>query len=364
MGVNVPRYFALSLMLLLSASAPSWADFTDPLDAPAMLQSNPSARPLIGAASAGSRVVAVGLRGFIVVMAEEGMAWEQAEVPVQSDLVSVYFPTEKRGWAVGHDGVIVRSDDGGKTWAKSLDGRMAKELFIDYYESLVEEGIENAALALEETQLNFRDGPTLPYLGVWFENEDRGFAVGAFGMLAATEDGGRTWEPWSHRINNEQGLHLNSISGVGEDVFIVSERGVLFRLDRDGGRFLSVETGYTGTFFGITGSDDVLLAYGLRGTVYRSEDRGESWEQLQMPSRATITSGTFQSDGSGFVLVNQAGELLISDSRARTFKVADAVKAMAFTSVVSLREGRVLTTGIEGAGIEMPQVKVMVELND
>ena len=40
-------------------------------------------------------------------------SWQQADVPVSSDLVAVPFPTPTHGWAVGHDGVVLHSADAG-----------------------------------------------------------------------------------------------------------------------------------------------------------------------------------------------------------------------------------------------------------
>ena len=63
----------------------------DVLDTPAM-KSPLAARSLLnGLARAGKRIVAVGQRGHIVYSDDAGKSWQQAEVPVSSDLVAVYF---------------------------------------------------------------------------------------------------------------------------------------------------------------------------------------------------------------------------------------------------------------------------------
>jgi photosystem II stability/assembly factor-like uncharacterized protein len=45
-------------------------------------------------------------------------------------------------------------------------------------------------------------GADKPFLDVWFEDEKKGFAIGAFNLILRTEDGGKTWTPWLDRIDN------------------------------------------------------------------------------------------------------------------------------------------------------------------
>ena len=115
--------FRAAISLLLFATA--WtlaplavaAGFADVLDTPAQRTPLASKSLLNGIARAGTRLVAVGQRGHIVVSTDGGANWKQSAVPVSSDLTAVYFVDEKRGWAVGHDGVVLHTDDGGDALA-------------------------------------------------------------------------------------------------------------------------------------------------------------------------------------------------------------------------------------------------------
>ena len=81
-------------------------EFADTLDTPALHSNLAVQGPLTGLASAGERLVVVGQRGHILYSDDAGRRWQQAEVPVSSDLVAVHFPSASQGWAVGHDGVV------------------------------------------------------------------------------------------------------------------------------------------------------------------------------------------------------------------------------------------------------------------
>src|SRR6266581_7567932 len=110
-----PMLVALALAAPVAAVA---AGYQDVLDTPAQESTLASKALLNGLASAGQRVVAVGQRGHIIYSDDAGKTWQQAKVPVSSDLVAVTFPTSEQGWAVGHDGVVLHSADAGKTWTK------------------------------------------------------------------------------------------------------------------------------------------------------------------------------------------------------------------------------------------------------
>lgn len=337
---------ALFIGVNLNIAADPRGGFQDPLDTPAIQQSSPQEQALIGLTKAGDRLVAVGLRGLII-YSDDGKEWAQAEVAVQSDLLAVHFPTATHGWAVGHDGVILHSSDAGETWIKQTDGREAEQIHRKFYRARAEAGEEAAIDALSLIDLNYRSGPSLPYLDVWFEDTLKGFAVGSFGNIAATVDGGKTWLPWFDRIENIEALHLNSIRTIAGETYIAAERGYIFRLDRAAQRFVPIETGYAGSFFGITGDENALLAFGLRGTVYASSDAGNSWSRVPTPSESTITAGSVYGN-SRFVLANNSGQFLITNGQRSKFDLVSPSNYMRFTSLVLSDDGSIVTTGLSG----------------
>ena len=339
-------YFFLSLAALSVAQAEP--KFKDPLDTPAKLRTALDKRPLMAIVHAGARLVAVGSRGLIIVSDDQGKNWTQVNVPVQSDLLAVNFPTASEGWAVGHDGVVLHTADGGKTWAKQLDWRLAGASFKAFYAAMGSQG----EAALHQVEANYKVSAALPLLDVWFEDILTGFAVGSYGQIIATTDGGKTWQPWLHRIDNSQSLNLNAIHRVSSDLFIVGERGQVYRLDRVRGYFARADTGYNGSFFGIAGIGETLLAYGLRGTLYRSDDGGKHWESITGPSEQTISAGIALPDNNGFVLVNSGGQFLMADKTGKNIHLLPESRPMRMTGIVATGAGRFVVTGIEGIGTE------------
>lgn len=292
---------------------PTALAFTDPLDQPAIMSERAVNSPLYGLSGSGpSLLVAVGPRGHILHSEDAGKHFSQSPVPLSSDLVAVYFVSPSLGWAVGHDGVILNSKDGGKTWNPQLDGRQMGAQAIAYYATALADDSEGWERAREYAQTLQNDGPTKPLLDVYFENEKEGWAVGAFNLILHTTDAGAHWTPWMDRTDNPNEYSLHAIRKVGDEIFIAGELGLLLRLDRAQQRFIAVEVPYTGSFFGLTGRQGLLVVFGLRGNAWVSRDNGSTWKKLETGTSYAINAGTTLAKG-GFILASAGGELLFSD---------------------------------------------------
>jgi photosystem II stability/assembly factor-like uncharacterized protein len=310
---------ALAAALLLTAVAPPGPAFVDPLDVPATRSALAGRGPLHAVALAGRRLVAVGERGHVLWSDDGGRTWTQADVPVSTDLTAVRFVSGERGWAAGHDGVVLRTLDAGRSWERQLDGRSV--------------------------------GPDASLLDVWFADERTGFAVGAFGLILATEDGGATWSSWRERTENPRQLHLYAITASRGEVWIAGEQGLLLRLEAGAGRFRSVRAPYAGTFFGVTACGTAVLAFGLRGTLVRTEDRGASWRRVHTGLEVSITAATRAPDGR-LVLVSQEGDLLVSEDCGATLRTASPARAASAAALASAGAGALVVVGPAGARIE------------
>jgi len=320
--------------------------FVDPLDQPAMAVANPAAEPLRAIARAGERLVVAGENGLVAWSDDDGHTWTQAEVPVSVDLNALYFHNERSGWVVGHGAVVLYSDDGGEHWRKQLDGRDLQALVVNWFNNTTETDPETAQNYLSSILEMTRPGPDQLFMGVWFDGTGKGYAVGAFGLVMASEDGGQNWWPANLNIDNNELLHLNAILDVDGIPWIVGELGTLWRLDPKQNRFLALSTGYQGTLFGLAGSRDRLLAYGLRGNIFESTDTAASWQQLPTDLRTNINTAVIVDDGA-IVLASQSGQLLIQRAGDNGFSPLPAALGLYSGSLVSA-QGRLLLVGLNG----------------
>lgn len=275
---------------------------------------------LLDIARAGERLVIVGERGHVLLSDDQGKNWKQVVVPTAAMLTAVYFPTPTQGWAVGHDGVILATQDGGNTWSLQRDG---------------------GGKASEE--------PVPPLMDVWFKDENSGWAVGAFGVVLETLDGGKTWADISDRLDNPDGFHINAITGdAAGNIYAGSESGVVFRSTFEGARWDRLESGYEGSFFGmlVTSEPSAIFGLGLRGSIMRSLDGGASWQRLETGTDASFAGGV-QAGGVIYV-VGSSGVLLVSRDGGDTFAKSQLEGNQSLASVFVLAGEQVLAVGQDG----------------
>jgi photosystem II stability/assembly factor-like uncharacterized protein len=366
-----------ALLGLSLAVASPWAlAVSDVLETPARGTSLADESLLNEVDRAGDRLVAVGERGHIIYSDDQGESWTQAEVPVSTTLTSVHFPTPQEGWVVGHGAVILHSDDAGETWKKQMDGTTAADLVIATMEEQIagmEEKVEAAPeeekadlewkldgmlFSLEDAEADKETGPWKPLLDVWFANEETGFAVGAYGFIFRTDDGGETWQDWSANLPNTDRFHLNGITRVaGGALVIAGEAGAIFVSTDKGETWEQRDSPYTGSLFGVMGTGDVneIIVFGLRGNILMSTDLGRSWQTIPTESDSTINSGAVAGDGR-ITLVGNGGAVLVSPNGGESYRSyfrndrqgVMAVAPVSDSELVLFGEGGVERTDING----------------
>ncbi|HSV34369.1 MAG TPA: YCF48-related protein [Ramlibacter sp.] len=324
------------------------ASFVDALDTPARLAPRAVRSTVFALAPVDAdHIVGVGPRGHILRSADRGKTWTQQPSPVSTDLVAAHFPTPQLGWAVGHDGVVLRSTDSGVSWTRVLDGRGLGKLMVSHYEKALAAGDPSVAKALQDAKRMDSEGPTKPFLSVFFRNEREGWLVGQFNLILHTGDGGATWEPWLDRTENPDGYSLHAIRSGGDEIYIVGELGLVLRLDAAAKRFKRITTPYPGTWFGLAATKDALVAVGLRGAAWGTTDTGASWRSLHTATNASVNNGLFLPDGR-LVLITHQGQVLIS-ANLRDFTALP--RAQGLTSafdIVAMEPGWLLISGPGG----------------
>lgn len=343
----------------------------DRLDTPAYVAPKASSAMMVDVVRAGNRVVAVGEYGTILYSDTYGKAWQQAAVPVSVTLTAAYFPVPKKGWAVGHDGVVLRSEDGGAHWTKQFDGNAANALVLAAAQKRVKDAraasagavsgqpaaaLQIAERALEDAQAGAKFGPSRPLFDVWFKDESDGIVVGAFGQIFHTSDGGQTWALWGDRIANPDGLHLNAISATAKGVLLIAgEAGKIYRSADGGASWAALDTGYAGQLYGVLGieeeaSREMLIAFGFGGHVFRSTDSGSSWHPVPVGEKTPLVSGRMLPDGR-IALLTYDGRILLSDEQRQSFKPTTGNAGMSVAAFAPIDNGAFIVAGEKGTRI-------------
>ncbi|MEK6806795.1 MAG: YCF48-related protein [Pseudomonadota bacterium] len=225
---------AFTAVLLVTAAAPA----ADTLKAyPAEIMPKAVSTTLLDVTWTGQRYVTVGQRGHVL-LSTDGKSWKQAQTPVRQMLNRVRFLDENLGWAVGHDGVIIHTADGGNSWSLQ----------------------------------RFDPESQQPLNDVLFLDAQRGFAAGAPARFLQTRDGGKTWTPVEADFL-ALGLHLNTLLKLKDgSVFVGGEKGLLARSTDSGESWQMVKSPVGGSILGALAYGDAgVLMYGIRGRVCRTD---------------------------------------------------------------------------------------------
>ncbi|WP_343731891.1 YCF48-related protein [Duganella sp.] len=305
------RYFT-TLALACAISGPAIAVADSGPAASATLALQPAARSayaadaaILGVAHAGKRIVGVGDYGVVLLSDDRGKTFRQARaVPVSSTLTAVSFADERNGWAVGHWGVILRTSDGGESWT----------------------------VQRSDTQED------RPLFSVHFYDDKEGIAVGLWSLVLVTRDGGANWQALSLPLPPDGGKAdrnlLSAFADTHGNLYVAAERGMVLRSDDRGRSWRYLDTGYKGSFWsGVALRNGTVLVGGLRGSLYRSADSGHHWQAIDSGVKSSITGMVERADGV-VEAVGLDGAMLESRDGGQTFKARQRDDRLSLTGVI------------------------------
>ena len=306
---------------------------------------------LTDAARFGNRVVAVGDKGYIVYSDNNGESWQRAKTPPNTPLLTaVHFLDAQTGWAVGHDSMILTSIDQGVTWTKSFSAADDQKPLMDI--TFVDANTGFAVGAYGAFYATTDGGKTWTSRKL-FDSVKESFkpavtvkkgqyeSVGT-GKAADGDAGGK---------GGDEDKHLNAIIKIGENkLFVAGEAGMLAKSDDGGKTWVKVASPYKGSFFGaIQAQNGAVLIYGLRGRIYRSADAAlASWKQIDNKTVASLMGSTRLPDGA-LVLAGLSGIVLISRDNGESFSPLSSGSTKALSAPLLGAPNALLLIGEAGA---------------
>ena len=278
----------------------------------------PTQMMLVDATRAGKRVVAVGEQGLVLLSDDEGKTYRQArKVPVATTLSAVTFTDDKHGWAVGQWGVILGTSDGGETWDKQ---RM--DIAVDR-----------------------------PLFSVRFTSDHDGIAVGLWSLMLQTHDGGKTWTKTTLPKPPDGGKADRNLYHVFADdkgaLYISAEQGTVLKSTDGGANWSYLATGGKGSLWsGVALADGRIVVGGLLGSLFQSSDGGASWQPLKAETKSSITS--LVATGKGLVAVGLDGLVLTQREDGAPLQVVQREDRAALTAAVIDAGGKPILFSKEG----------------
>ncbi len=289
----------------------------------------------------------VGDNGLILGTTDGGTTWERMEVDMRppgtgqrrggppagmfggggaSPLYHIYFMDENAGYIIGGRGTILKTEDGGKTWARKMarsdnpgrggrgGGMRANLMGIQMISETTGfiAGSENTILKTTDggetwigSSERARVGETRNNLeGLWFVSPTTGWVIGSFGTLMHTTDGGETWEKRNPGFdNNLFGIHfLDENTG-----WICGQEGLILHTIDGGATWNQQKTESYDDLHDITFVDaKVGWAVGGFNVVLQTTDGGQTWATSNIPGAANL-KGVHATDQNHCWTVNDWG---------------------------------------------------------
>lgn len=197
-----------------------------------------------------------------------GQVWKVHPSDIKGDLVAIYFTTAAKGFVAGDAGYLASTNDGGKTWRK--------------YDLKTTEDINE----------------------IYFRNEENGYLV-AGRKLFITSDGGSSWRetvlfrPADLRNNTPTFLSIR---------FADKKRGLAI-----------------GSILNSKGNV-------IDSLVMRTGDGGETWQRVQVPSKAELFHLDFNGSSHGWI-VGDHGLILATTDGGASWKVQSSGTELALWNV-------------------------------
>jgi photosystem II stability/assembly factor-like uncharacterized protein len=211
-----------------------------------------------------------------------GASWSFEPVGTQATLSSIVFVDTQRGWTLDIDGRIYRTINGGLDWTLQwdADAYLSTLQFFDADEGWAIGG---------DTFLHTVDAgqtwtPANVPAGTWshgarFANRLHGIAVGEYGNVVISGDGGQSWTQIAPIGSGPRLWDVESLSPTTS--VYCGETGIAALTSTGGASWTSLQSGGAGSTHGLDAVDG-LRAWAANdgGEILRTTDGGAHWQRI------------------------------------------------------------------------------------
>ena len=236
--------------------------------------------------------------------------WKKQTVNVTCDFRGVYFLNENRGWAIGNNGIVVSTTNGGVNWTSQTLGSGITLNAITFSDSLTgwivgsnERIYRSGDGGQTWTLARSASGSTINFRDVAFLFGSRGVISGDAGIILVTTNGGLSW-------NTKNLPYVDFFDATFQDenvIVAVGTSGLVYRsLDMGNSWTLSANSGSPVWMQAVQFPGRSLIGYsaGGLGVVIKSYNGGQSWTQLSSGTSEHLEDLYFFDENNGRIVGN------------------------------------------------------------
>lgn len=267
----------------------------------------------------GPRGIAVGAGGEVQSSEDGGKTWTRSTIPTELSLLGVHIDSA-RTVAVGQTGMVWLRAAGGQ-W-QPVDAGTTKRLFavsanagglmvaVGEFGALMlsrDGGSKWDTLTLDWLTLGTEGGAEPHLYGVAVQPDGVITAVGEFGLILRSGDQGRTWALQSRATASLFAIEMG-LDGTG---FAVGQDGYAVKTTDGGDTWICVDLGSKAILTGVTSTPAGQVAVSAMRELIVSSDSGSSWRRIDNPEVTTVWYvGVALPDEGGPLLVGQTGRIV------------------------------------------------------
>jgi photosystem II stability/assembly factor-like uncharacterized protein len=258
---------------------------------------------------------AVGTDGGVRATSDGGSTWGPQSSGVTVYLRDVFFTDSQNGYIVGTNGLILATQNGGVTWGSQSSGTtnsLYDVVFSDATHGWAV-GLNGAIRATGNGGASWSaqsSGTTRALEAVFFLDAARGWVVGASGTIRATSNGGASWSAQTSGTTSRlyDVVFIDSAHG-----WAVGEGGTMLATSNGGATWVAQASGTSARLNAVAFSDPAHgWAVGAAGALIASSDGGVTWASDDSGVAGDLNDVLFTDPDHGWI-VGDGGTILTTD---------------------------------------------------
>lgn len=277
--------------------------------------------------------------------------WVPVTLSTGTTLNSINFVTPLRGYVCGFNGLILKTEDGGKTWQKSTFDSGINffcVLFLTPDKGFIT-GDNGTVIYTEDGGKNWNLLKTFSKESVFdicfLDDKMTGFMAGSHGTILKTINGGKNWYPV---YTPSKELLYSLAFRDSRNGFAVGWNGTILRTTNAGSTWKLMDK-ITANYLRDITFIDVFNGFisGGSGIVLRTTDGGENWNEVPSNTLSGLYSIHFVDNKDGLILGSK-GEILVTNDSGANWKLTNSGNYAALTDAAVTDRDRIFVVGFNG----------------